>query len=216
MPVVLICAPTALDEELSHTLLWRHDVERHHAERYEQALAVAVAAQPDMTLIDRRLPRATDLMRALRAEGKTRRTSLVVIATGDFEPAEVEMLDAGANAILRLPASAEWDTRLDPLLRIPARREARFAVNFAVEATLHGDTITGSAMNLSVHGMLLVSATALGIGDAIAFAFRLPAGTVRGRGRVVRQAAPTQYGVLFETLYHDGLAQIQTYVASLG
>jgi CheY-like chemotaxis protein len=215
VPVILICTTTALGSDLSRTLLWRHEFERHLAERYEQALAMAVAAQPRMTLVDRRLPRAVELVRTLRAEAGTRQTSLVVIAPGDFEPSELELLDAGANAILRLPADAGWDARLDQLLRVPARREGRFAVNFAVEATLHGDTVTGSAANLSAHGMLLVTTAPVAVGDGLTFAFRLRSAAVRGRGRIVRQAAPGQYGVLFETLYHDALAEIQAYVASL-
>jgi DNA-binding response OmpR family regulator len=215
MPIVLICSPEPLDGELSHTMLWREDVERHQATRYEQALTIAVAAQPDLTLIDRRLARATYLVHALRGDPTTRGTSLVIVAPGDFEPDELELLEAGANAILRLPANGQWDERLDALLRIPARREARFDVDFSVEATLESGSISGSAMNLSAHGMLLLSKTKLGVGDWISFAFRLPGAFIDGKGRIVRHAGPNQYGVFFEKLERDSRAHIEKYVASL-
>ena len=40
MPVVLICAPSSLEDELNKTLLWRADMERHEAMR-QAALAKA-------------------------------------------------------------------------------------------------------------------------------------------------------------------------------
>ena len=58
----------------------------------------------------------------------------MVAARGDFDPSEVELLEAGANAILRLPAGPEWDERLPRLMDVPVRREARFTVHFDVEA----------------------------------------------------------------------------------
>src|SRR5688572_27286958 len=109
MPVVLICAAAPLESALSHTVLFREGVERYEARTYEQALSMAVAAQPDLTVIERGLPRAADLVRSLRNDAKTRRTSLVIVAHGDFEPNELELLEAGANAILRLPADGHWD-----------------------------------------------------------------------------------------------------------
>lgn len=215
MPVVLICSPSALDDQLSHTVLWRHDIERHQAKGYEQALSMAVAAQPDLTLIDRDLPRAADLVRSLRTDAKTRRTSLVIVAPGDFDPGEVDLLEAGANAILRLPANGHWDDRIDRLLNIPARREARFDVAFSVEATLESGAASGEAVNLSAHGMLLRTRSPLAAGDRLAFRFRLPAVEIAGRGRVIRLASSGQYGILFESLDGDGRAHIETFIASL-
>jgi CheY-like chemotaxis protein len=216
MPVVLICAPAPLETQLSHTVLWRQGVERYDARGYEQALSMAVAAQPDLTLIDSTLPRAVELVRSLRIDAKTRRTSLVIVAQGDFEPAELELLEAGANAILRLPADTQWDERLDRLLSIPARKEARFDVDFAVEATLDlGPPMSGSAVNLSAHGMLLKTKTALNVGDRLAFAFRLPDSLVAGRARIVRQAGAGQFGVFFESLEGDARARIEAFIASL-
>ena len=212
MPVVLICAPSVSESELSHTLLWRHDVERYEAKGYEQALSMAVAAQPDLTVIHRELPRAADLVRALRTDAKTRQTSLVIMAPGDFDPTDVDLLEAGANAILRLPANGHWDERLDQLLRIPARREARFDVDFSVDATIDAGSASGVAVNLSAHGMLLQTKAALQVGDWLAFQFQLAGGVVSGRGRVVRLAAPGQYGILFDSLESDGRTRVERFI----
>lgn len=207
MPVVLICSPAELDRELSHTLLWRDGMERHQAKGYEQALSMAVAAQPDLTLIDSQLPRAADLVRSLRIDAKTRRTSLVIMAAGDFDPREVDLLEAGANAILRLPAGPEWDERLTRLMDVPVRRDARFTVHFDVDTTAGaGDPSAALAVNLSMSGMLLESPIPLAVGDEIQLQFQIPEseGQIKAAARVVRVAGPGQYGVEFGRV--DGAA----------
>jgi CheY-like chemotaxis protein len=214
MPVILVCAPSPLDGELVPTILGRTDVERHQAGRFEEGLSMAVAARPDLVLIDRRLPRAGELVGALRREPSTRGCSVAVVATGDFEPAEVELLEAGANAILRFPAGPHWDDRLDRLLNVPARREARVPVEFAVEAIYEGGASVGNALNLSIRGMLMQSPVPLAIGDEIRFAFRLQDASVDGRGRVVRHGGGTSYGILFEALSADHRNQILRFVGT--
>lgn len=216
MPVVLICAPSSLEDELNKTLLWRADMERHEAVRFEQALSMAVAARPDVVVVDRIFPRALDLVGAVRKDPATRGCSMVVVADGDFEPSEVELLEAGANAILRFPPGGEWDTRLDRLLNVPVRREARFSVSFAVDAMHGGETLAGQALNLSAHGLLLQSTTRLAVGDLLSFSFELPDAAIGGSGTVMRQSGPTHYGVFFEQLERDGRAQIQRFVGALG
>jgi hypothetical protein len=216
MPVVLICASSSLEDELNKTLLWRADMERHEAVRYEQALSMAVAARPDVVVVDRVFPRALDLVGAVRRDPSTRGCSMVVVADGDFEPAEVELLEAGANAILRFPSGDDWDTRLDRLLNVPVRREARFSVSFAVETTHGGETMAGQARNLSAHGMLLQSLAPLAIGDLLSFSFALPDAAIDGSGTVMRHAGGNHYGVFFEQLERDGRTQIQRFVGALG
>jgi DNA-binding response OmpR family regulator len=176
---------------------------------------MAVASRPDLVLIARELPRAGDLVTALRREPATRGCSVAVLAPGDFEPSEIELLEAGANAILRLPAGPEWDERLIRLLSVPLRREARFPVQFAVQTAHVGGDVVGIALNLSAHGMLLQTTGPLAVGDPIQFSFRLPGAFVAGTGTVVRQANGSQYGIRFESLEQDGREQIARYVATL-
>jgi CheY-like chemotaxis protein len=207
MPVALICSQAELDAELGHTLLWRAGMERHVATRLEDARMMAVAAKPDIVIVDRELPRSDKLVAALREDPSTRGLSIVVAARGDFDPSEVELLEAGANAILRLPAGPEWDERLPRLMDVPVRRDARFTVHFDVDAVPGvGDPAAALAVNLSMSGMLLESPMPLSVGDEVQLSFQIPGSEaqVKAVARVVRQAGPGQYGVEFRRV--DGEA----------
>jgi len=111
MVSVLICTHSELEKDLGHTLLWRQDVDRHVATRLEEALMMALAAHPSIVVVDRDLPWAGRLVTALREDPSTRGLSIVVIARGDFDPGEVELLESGANAILRVPLEFEKRSR---------------------------------------------------------------------------------------------------------
>lgn len=200
MPIALICSQAELEGELGHTLLWRAGMERHVATRLEDAQMMAVAARPDIVVVDRELPRSDRLVAALRDDPATRGVSIVVAARGDFDPAEVELLEAGANAILRLPAGPEWDERLPRLLNVPVRREARFPVDFEVDAVFgSGEAASATALNLSVSGMLLESPVPLAVGDDVDLRFQVPdeGGLVAATARVVRVGGAGRYGVEF-------------------
>src|SRR5437867_1686705 len=156
MPLALICSLGSLERDLAYTMLWRQGMDRYLAGRLEEARMMLVAAKPDIVVVERELPWIDRLIKAVREDPKTRRVSLVVVARGDFDPSEVALLDAGANAILRLPAGPEWDARLERLLHVPVRKEARFSVRFRVEAlSASGAPMPAVALNLSLHGVLL-------------------------------------------------------------
>jgi CheY-like chemotaxis protein len=216
MSVVLICSTTPLETELSRTLLWREGVTRQFASKPEEAAALARTARPQLIAIDRRFPRIVELVTTLRQDEIARHSSIVVLARGDFESAELEILEAGANAILRFPPDATWDERLDQLLNVPARRETRFAVQLEVGAHAgSGESMTGEAMNLSVRGMLLQVPSLLEIGEAVTFSFHLPGSLIEGRAIVVRLAGINRYGLFFERLERDGREQIERYIRTL-
>jgi CheY-like chemotaxis protein len=215
MPVALICTQAELEGDLGHTLLWRAGMERHVATRLEDARMMAVAARPDIVIVDRELPRSDKLVAALREDPSTRGLSIVVAARGDFDPSEVDLLEAGANAILRLPAGPEWDERLPRLMDVPVRREARFTVHFDVEAAAAaGDPAAALALNLSMSGMLLESPIPLTVGDEIQLRFQIPdsASTVATAARVVRVAGSTQYGVEFRSVEGDASQHLRAFV----
>jgi hypothetical protein len=144
--------------------------------------------------------------------------SIVVIARGELDPIEVELLEAGANAILRLPVTPDWDERLERLMEVPVRRETRLPVTFEVEARSGSgvETATATALNVSTSGMLIDSAFPLHMGDDVDFRFELPGleGVVSGCGRVVRQAGRTQFGVEFYGLEGEGRELIAAWVAA--
>jgi hypothetical protein len=193
-------------------------MDRHMAGRLEDARMMALAAKPEVILIDRDLPRAEKLVVALREDPSTRRMSLVIFARGDFDPGEVAFLEAGANAILRLPAGPDWDERLTRLFHVPVRKEARFPVQFAVDATAGPGTVFPAlALNLSLHGMLMESNLEVEVGQELTFLFHLPgsAQAAATRGVVMRKAAPTQYGIEFQKPAPELLVGIQTFLQTL-
>jgi len=219
MPRVLLCSTSDLEEDLDQTLLWREDIERLVAGRAEYARTLALAARPQMVLVDRDLPGARDLIADLRGDPATRPLSIVVLGRGDFDSVEVDLLEAGANAILRLPAGREWDDRLVKLIQVPTRRETRFSVHFEVQADTDSPRTSGLALalNLSVAGMLMQCSLPLGIGDDLDLGFRLfetdPAVAVRGR--VVRQAKGERFGVQFHRFAGDGEERVAQFVGAL-
>ena len=215
MPAALICSQGELEPELAHTLLWRRDIERHQAARLEEARVMAVAARPAVVLVDRDLPRAAKLIAQLRQDSATRGLSIAVLARGDFDPSEVELLEAGANAILRLPPGPDWDERLLALIQVPIRREIRIPVQLAVEADAGGPPVPALALNVSANGMLMECHAALAVGDELGLCFSLAEDPrpLSGRARVVRQAGDTQYGVAFLGLPAEARQRLESFVA---
>jgi CheY-like chemotaxis protein len=220
MPTVLIGSVSSFDDELAHTVLSRDDVVRHWVSSADEVLEAASLLSPDLILLERDMPAADRTVVGLRRDRSTRRTSIVIIARGELDPVEVELLEAGANAILRLPVAPEWDERLERLMEVPVRRESRLPVNFEVEARTGSgvESASATALNLSTSGMLLDSVFPLHIGDDVDFQFSLP-GTetlIKGCGRVVRQAGRTQFGVEFYGLEGDGPELLAAWTASSG
>jgi CheY-like chemotaxis protein len=219
MVSVLICTHSNLDKDLGHTLLWRQDVERHVVGRMEEARMMALAARPHLVVVDRDLPWAGRLVSALREDSSTRNLSIVVVARGDFDPGEVELLESGANAILRLPVEFEDDERLERLLHVPARKEARFPVSFRVDtyAADAGRPEPALALNLSQSGMLMEATNGLQVGEPIDMQFPLgdEPPPVHTRGRVVRVAAPSQYGIEFTDVDADVSTKIRHFIETL-
>jgi CheY-like chemotaxis protein len=186
----------------------------------DEAIKKAVEVRPQIVLVDRDMPGADRLVATVRKDPQTRRSSIVVIARGDMDPVEVDLLEHGANAILRLPVGPEWDERLTRLIEVPLRQELRVPVRFEMEART-GDgveTQTATVINISVSGMLIDSPSPLHIGDDLDVSFQLPDSdaVIRGTGRVVRQAGRSQFGLEFYGLEADGREQIAAYIRARG
>jgi hypothetical protein len=219
MVSVLICTHSELEKDLGHTMLWRQDVERHVVGRLEEAQMMALAARPTIVVVDRDLPWAGRLVTALREDPSTRGMSIAVVARGDFDPGEVELLESGANAILRLPLEFDSDERLERLLHVAARKEARFSVSFRVDtyASDGGGPEPALALNLSQSGMLMEATGALRVGAPIEMQFPLgeEPPPVHTRGRVVRVAAPSRYGIEFTDVDADVSTRIRDFIETL-
>ncbi len=78
--------------------------------------------------------------------------------------------------------------------------------------------VVASPQPLPADDPLVEAHAPLGLHDRLAFAFRLreeDRERVSGRGHVVRQAAPSRFGLEFEQLDYAGAARIQRFVATL-
>ena len=201
-------------------MLWRQEVDRHVVGRLEEARMMALAARPSIVVVDRDLPWAERLVAALREDASTRGLSIVVIARGDFDPGEVALLEAGANAILRLPIDGDGDHRLERLVNVPARKEARFSVSFRVDtfADGAGGPEPALALNLSLSGMLMEASGALRVGQPLDLQFPLgdEPPPVRSHARVIRMVPPSRYGIEFTDVDGDTSARLRQFLDGLG
>lgn len=217
MATILICAPDPLADDLHGTLIWRGGNDRHLAASFAEALVTAVAVRPDLVVVDRDLPRAERLIEDLRRDPSTRRVSIVVAGRGEVETRELELLQAGANAVMRLPAGPEWDERLSELMDVPVRRAARVPVRLQFGRRDEPvETQWGAILNVSATGMLVEVHGALRVGTDIDFRFLLPGSRepIRGTAQVVRQDPRGRFGVHFYGLEGDGGARIRAFAAS--
>lgn len=218
MSLALICSEKDLEGELGHTLLWRSGFDRHRTAAVEDARRLAAAAKPDIVVVDRELPGAVKLVVALRGDPSTKHVSIAVVARGDFDPSELELLEAGANAILRLPAGPDWDTRLMRLVQIPARRNTRLPVSLRVDATvsLEAKAVAATALNISENGLLLEARGALlQVGDDLHLELPLHDGILGVEARVVRLAGPGYFGVQLLSVDDTTRERIRAFVSSL-
>ena len=220
MTAVLVCTHAdSLERDLGETILWRQGVERRLAAKPDDAKMFAVAARPVVVVVDRDLPWAARFIASLREDASTRGLSVVVMARGDFDPGEVELLEAGANAILRLPAGPEWNDRLQRLMDVPARKGARFPVSFQVETLADGGRPEQAhAVNLSATGMLIETQAPLAIRDEVRLRFTLPRSgrAIAAAGQVVRAAADARFGIEFRDLGDQDSKQIAGFLSTLG
>lgn len=217
MPRVIICTETPLPADVHTTALWRDDVERQVVASAVETLVRAAATNPHLIVIDSALPEAEQLINDLRDHPATRSTSIAVLARGEFAISELELMEAGANAILRLPADAEWNDRLAVLMSVAPRRAARLAVTLQFEAA-EGDRITtvaGTVLNLSERGMLVETDLELPVGTDMDFKIHLRdiAQPLVGCGQIVRQQGPRRCGVHFYGLEADGLERVRRFVS---
>jgi CheY-like chemotaxis protein len=216
MAVALICSPMPLDTELGRTLLWRREFVRHWTANPTEAEELAHSERPTIVLVDRDLPWAERMIALLRRDSPGPDMAIVILARGAVRPLEAELMESGADAVLRLPPGPGWDADFARLVGQPLRRQERLALSLRVDAQVADDLVTATILNLSEFGMLVQSPVPLEIGRDIDFSFRLPAGQlpVTGSGRVVREASPTHFGVEFLVLEAEDRDRIRALVAA--
>jgi hypothetical protein len=214
---VVILSSSDLSADLRGTILGRKDVERWKTSTAAEANALLLAGRPDLLVVDARSADAEKLVAAVRANPATRPTSIVVVAAGDFDPGDLRFIVAGANAILRPPAGLEWDERLETLLHVPPRREARLAVLVQYQMAVYEavQSVGGTALNVSENGILLETDVPLPVGVDLDLRIHLGDGRptpLVGCGQLVRHEAGRRSGVRFYGLEHDGMARLRHFV----
>jgi hypothetical protein len=216
---ILICAKPDLESDLCRTLFWREDLERYVAERAEEARMLALATEPHVVVVDRDLPGAGSLVDALRDQQLPHAISIVALSHEVPAPDDDDMASGRVNAVLALPPGPEWDDRLDQVLQMPTRKQARYDVRFDVETLLQrAGSHRGLALNMSSGGILIECAGLdLHPGDDVALNLPIPGlqVAVEGRARVVRQPDPERVGLRFEAFAGDGDAHVREFLASL-
>jgi CheY-like chemotaxis protein len=213
----VVVSAADLSPDLAETLLYRDNVERLPARSFGEVRQLASGGRPDVVVVDSALPGATALVSALRADPLTRTVAIVALARSEFSFGHLDLLEAGANAILPLPPAADWDDRLIRLVHVPVRKATRLVVDLLVEGGLRGgQRFTARALNLSVNGVLLACRNALEVGDDLRLAFALPRelGSVRATGTVVRTGPTEHCGVEITSVEGDGRVRIKRYVES--
>jgi hypothetical protein len=206
-----------LARELHATVLYCSNVERLAATAASDVRRHAEQGRLHVIVVDSAIPGASGLVAALRQDPLTRPTAIVALGRCEFGLGHLDLLQAGANAILPLPPRADWDDRLMRLVNVPARRLTHLPVELVIEGGLRGGLrVRGQLRNLSVHGLLLECADEIQIGDDLGLDFELPGGygRVRGTGTVVREAQPRRFGVELTHIESDGRVRVKRFVES--
>ena len=212
MTTILICASPDLEPHLARTLFWRDDLERYVSEASSEALMLALATEPHVVVVDGNLPGIDALVAGLRSQVLPHPISIVALTHGDRAA-------SGVDAVLSWPPGPEWDTRLVDVLQVPTRKQARYEVQFDVEAWLRqrADVHHGLALNISAGGILLAqTGVRLSPGDDVELRLPIPGdGPVEGRARVVRQPVEERLGLRFEAFSGNGDARVRDFLAML-
>ena len=215
MAVVLICSTRSLDRELQGTVLFRSGVDRELVRSAAEVQSRLNSGRISLLCIHRQVTGIENLIRTLRKSPTLKRISIVVFSEDDFDPSEVEVLEAGANAILRLPPGDDFDDRVGKLMEVPSRRDVRIPVRLQVAATSgFGATVPVLALNLSSTGILVESNHPLNMGDEVSVAFRFEeSGEIfSATAHITRTAGPNRYGATFETIAR-GETALKTFLA---
>jgi len=227
MPGLLVLSETDLTPELGQTVLWRSGVERNQVSAPEALWDAVQSLQPKLILLDAVQPAATvALIRQLREERHLTATPVAVLSRSPSFGDEEALRRAGANAVFNLPVDPFlWDARLEELLFVPRRRDARIPVRLEVWSWLSPDSspTEGTAVDISLRGMLLVTAEPVATGVKLDLTFSLPQDDARIGvvGHSVRPAGDFdgrhRSGIEFLVLRGDARQRIRRFVeATLG
>ncbi len=193
MPKVLIVGSADLSTDLERTILWADGMERALVSTPSGALDVARSFVPSVVVMDGADGPATlSLLRRLRENAGTRRSSIVVVSRQTDLPEE-ELRQAGANLVLTGPVDPPlWNTRLGELLIVSRRLRTRLPVRVVPRSDDGaGEPILAEARDISLGGMLLETKASLTPGTILDLRFTLPDG--EGEAKAVGSVVPASH-----------------------
>jgi|GEM_PF-6105115 len=220
---VLIVSDHDPKADLRGTVLWRKAVMRKLIPDIHSALDQIALFKPRLILID--WPDEAPiypLINSIRQEDSTREAGIVVVSRTLSADAEKELINAGANLILPIPIYSDlWNNRLDQMLNITPRFDTRVGVTFSLwSSNLSADKpeFQGTALNLSVSGMLIKTRKQLDMGSKLDIKFTLPGQdcqlNVVGQIMWCRLASINVYrsGIQFIVMRHNARERITAFI----
>lgn len=215
MAVVLICSNRPLERDLQNTVLFRSGIERELVRTTAEVQTRLAAGDVALLCLHRDVAGIEALIRSIRRSPALKRTSIIVLSEDDFDPSEVDVLEAGANAILRLPPGDDFNERAGRLIEIPSRRDVRLPLR--LEVTAHsgfGSAVPVLALNLSGSGALIESNHRLNMGDEVSLTFRFEesGAMFSATAHITRTAGPNRYGARFISIT-EGEEALKTFLA---
>lgn len=221
MPKILLVADRDPAADLGSSVLFRDDFERTVVRDPSIVQRTASGLHPHLVVIqDQPADGAEELVRQLKHTPETRRAYVVVILPATARGAEIALRRAGASLAIPEPFDPlVWDDSLEELLAQPRRRDVHLPARFVVWPEPREAAQRGTAVNLSVRGMLLETQQPLSLGSTLEVSFELPGGAPSEVvGQVVRESpvAPEahQYGVDFIVLRGNARGHIHAFVES--
>jgi hypothetical protein len=213
-PIALVCSEGPMPE-LAETILGRREVDRRFARTADEVRRITRDTRPDIAVVDGAFGAVREVVTSLRRY--PRQVSIVVLAREGMPANEVQLMEAGANAVLMPPPGPGWDAALSRLATVPPRKHTRVPVYFESEVRMSGKPHIGlgTILNLSIHGALIETDHPLQLGDTLEIRFRLPppAGGVQGLARVLRLDAASRFGLEFTRLEGEGRDVVSGFVA---
>jgi CheY-like chemotaxis protein len=193
MTKVLVADSAELFLALQGSFLKRSSCEVLAAGTSEEAVEKALAALPDLIVLDADLPGfdALSCCSRLKEEADLRHTPVVIVAAAiDLEACE----RSGAEALLTKPLAEElFLDAICELAPISYRGSARVAASLEVEYRRQGKSGIGRTKDISLDGLFLKESEPLEEGDLLSMAFDLPVeggGMIALGGEVVRSLRP--------------------------
>ena len=169
MTSVLIVGDPEVPDGLERSVLWRESVRRRSV-RPDEALEAFRSEKPTLVLAVARNAEDLEWIGSLREATSELGSGCVGMVDGDQQS---ELYDAlarsGVGTILSSPYEPVlWESRLEQLLSVPARRSIRLPVRLRVWARADGGSaFAGTTVDLSVHGMLVSADRPVPIGSKL-------------------------------------------------